>query len=112
MNNLTIITGKQGSGKSTKAKEITANKKALWLTELQPGWVKELQDETEVVILDECNWTRDKMSIMDLISQTTISYRKPYEKEKTTRKTPYFIICTNDKVTNETVTKGTVIINL
>ena len=81
MKNVTIITGKQASGKTTKAKEMVANKKAVFLLQFEIcnnyQYSKILKD-TDVIVIDGLG-LREKQEIIKLISSDTILVNRKHE---------------------------------
>lgn len=56
MKKVTIITGAVATGKSKKAREMTASKKTVWLDRLNlkdPFLFQSITSETEVIVIDD-----------------------------------------------------------
>lgn len=79
MKNVTIILGSQASGKTTKAKEMVANKKAILLKQFDTNYpYSEILKDTEVIVIDELG-LRDLAEVKNLIKSDTILINKKHE---------------------------------
>ena len=98
MKKVTIINGKQGSGKTILAMQIANKKNAIWMSGLNYSYLKsELSEQTEIIILDELHDTKKTATELQiLLRNQNITFRKPYASETTTIPLPDFIITTQD----------------
>ncbi len=80
MKQITIITGKQGSGKTTTAKKMAHGKKQVWIdaSDLGHGYgFKDVKEDTDVIIIEGVSVAE---SLKLLITATQIAVnRRQYE---------------------------------
>lgn len=93
----TLITGKQGTGKTKRAAKIVGERTAVTTTLklFNAALRTAAETNTEVVIIEDVvksNLPR----IKQLISQTTYQYRAPYARKTETKTMPELIICSGD----------------
>ena len=95
MNKVTILAGPQNSGKTTQARELTKQKKSVWLFKLyQDGYhEKHICHDTEIVVFDEIN-PRDILYIADFAAKEFLTFRPHYAKSTITMERPEILICT------------------
>ncbi len=93
----TFITGKQSSGKTTKAKEITEGKETVYLnnTDQIRELRFELNEKTEFIVIDDLYEKSDLEEIIVLLQFPTIRFRQPYSKKLTEIPTPKIIAISN-----------------
>lgn len=93
----TFITGKQSSGKTTKAKEITNGKETVFLNNTEK--IRELRfyltEKTEFIVIDDIYEQSDLEDIVPLLQFPTIRFRQPYSKMLTEIQTPAIIAISN-----------------
>lgn len=98
MQNLTIITGDAGSGKTSTAQSLTSKKITVSTTPNQIIYsIAEISDETEIVFIDDVILPND-LKLINRLLQKEIIYRRPYHEKSTTFKTPDLIICTTSPI--------------
>lgn len=91
-----FISGKQCTGKTTKAKEITEGKQSIWLTDFHEADLRyHLAENTEVIVIDEISNTLELQAIKKLSEIHTIFFRTPYHKEISQISTPQIIAISN-----------------
>lgn len=95
MKPVTIITGKQGSGKTTKTKELCQGKKSKWINSLENQSIKELFIDTDVIVIEELATKKDLKNVKKLINTKSLGIRKPYSEFETETERPELIICTH-----------------
>lgn len=98
MKKVTIITGAANSGKTTKAREMTSSKKAVWLDRLNlddPFLFQSITPETEVIVMDGLAGKKCLPEIKLLITTPMLMVNRkgklPIEVER-----PEIIIVSND----------------
>ena len=94
MQNLTIITGKQGSGKTTLAMKMTGSKNTIWANRLTDNLLKNyLNEKTEVIILDEVvDVSGTVKTLQTLIKKGFVSLPTPQKNLSITRELPEIIL--------------------
>ena len=115
MTQLTIITGKQNSGKSTLARKMTEGKKTFIVNStIGNGNMADLEQDTEFILLDEYQNDMQSMKrITSWILENEIRIRQPYHENAESFKTPHFIICSQTCVkVPEAIKSLTELINL
>ena len=101
MQNLTIITGKQSSGKSTLASKITENLKAVIISDSKyPNLKEAFDEEPEVIVLDEAR-SIDIQVISNYLKIGSFTYRPPYQNQTISKPFPKVICCTNQSINIE-----------
>ena len=95
MNKVTIFAGPQNSGKTTQARELTRQKKSVWLFKVyQDGYhEKHICHDTEIVVFDEIKLC-DISCIADFASKEFLTFRPHYARTIITMKRPEVLICT------------------
>ena len=95
MNKITIFEGKQGSGKTKKALEISKEKNPTWLFRNYGSNynLKEVEEYTQLLIFDEIHHS-DIQYIAQIANKDYITFRQPYGKQPITIKRPEILICT------------------
>src|SRR5665647_1241010 len=95
MNKITIFEGKQGSGKTQKALEISKGKNATWLFRNYGSsyTLREVEEYTQLLIFDEIH-PSDIQHIAAIANKDFLTFRQPYAKLPTTIKRPEILICT------------------
>lgn len=81
--NCTIITGPIASGKTTRAMELTANLKTVWMhpEDLQSPFIwQHLTKTTQCIVIDEIHRERHLPYIKNLLSSTHITVERPGKK--------------------------------
>lgn len=80
MSQITVITGRQSSGKTSLAMEMSSNKNAIWASNFNYQLLKDyLTDETQVIILDEIqNFTETIRNLEFYMRQGFVLIRKPF----------------------------------
>lgn len=94
----TFITGKQSSGKTTKAKEITEGKETIWYSNFKNlRYLREdLTEQTKFIVIDNIQNTQALKTIAETLTQKEqLTFRQLYSTQKTTIKTPTIILITN-----------------
>lgn len=88
-----LITGEQGTGKSTEARKAVNGRKTAWITSLTQ--LKDRIDvDTEVIVVEsDNNISLDKLKAF--ITSANISFRKPYAANVTKINMPELIIVDN-----------------
>ena len=94
MQNLTIITGKKGSGKSSLAFKMTSTKNAVWVDRLSVRLLKNyLTEKTEVIILDEIVDVSETVKTLEsLMKQGFVRISTPEKNISITRELPEIIL--------------------
>lgn len=116
MKKVTIITGKQGSGKTTKAIELVNGRSFLEIPNIQS--VKNMKEIFlyEVLIFHDVDFSDKKNigTIKWLITKEKGMIRKPYSKEMTEELMPDLIFMTNSSLIEyvRSVSRGHEIIEL
>lgn len=108
MPKITIITGEQGSGKSTIARRLALGKKWIVKYSVNKNTLNRffdfIDETTEVIIIDEliCNTKKDNEDLIKFFaSLSSIEIRKPYSIKRITIKVPeMIIICRNVNAKN------------
>ena len=100
MQKKTLITGKQGSGKTEKAKEISIGKSMVISAESYKEDIKFYDETIETIILDEVVFKRHFEIVKSLITKEKMTFRKPYESKSKDYEIPNVIICTQDNGEN------------
>lgn len=91
MRKVTIITG---ADNSNKAKELTEDKKAVWLQSLSKTSVKGIEFDTEVVGIDELS-INDMKKLKAFISVEFLTFRAHYAENPISITRPELIAITN-----------------
>lgn len=96
-NELTIIRGSQGSGKTTLAKQIVGEKKAVW-TDVSGMWVavRSMPEDTEYIVVDGISGDKELAKIKPYLRQDTVFVRRPYELTKQVRMPKLILIFQSD----------------
>jgi len=96
MNKVTIFAGPQNSGKTTKARELTKQKNAVWLFKacLNRNHHKHISQDTEIVVFDEIRQL-DISYIAAFAAKEFISFRPNKATTTITMERPEILICTN-----------------
>ena len=95
MNKVTILAGPQNSGKTTQARELTKQKKSVWLfKECLDGYHdKHITQDTEIVVFDEIKLS-DIPCIADFAAKEFLTFRPYYAKSTIIMERPEILICT------------------
>lgn len=97
MKKVTFIIGNQGTGKTTKAKEIVGNRKAIWIDSLSMDLATQgLTATTEVIVIEEFLNT-DIDLLKEYMSMTTIVFRLPFTYAEIVMNIPDIIIISQDE---------------
>ena len=98
MKQATIITGKQGTGKTILAMEMASKKDTIWTSSLDYINLRELLTEnTGFIVLDEItNFKSIAPDLQKLMKNRTITFRKPYERNITIMPLPHIILITQN----------------
>lgn len=78
MNNVTIISGEQGSGKTTVAHTLCEGKKAVWFNGFERNMFKNLETDTDIMVIDNLHTIKDLKYLKELINTKNITFRKAY----------------------------------
>ena len=94
MNQVTIITGKQGSGKTLLAMKMASEKNAIWMSSLDCCRLRDtLTEEIGFVILDELSDVKSTARELHVLTRNkSITFRQPYDTKQTTIPLPHFIM--------------------
>ena len=94
MKKVTIIIGKQNSGKTTLAMEMACTKNAIWTNHLSDHLLQYyLTDTTEAIILDEItDFSGTVKALETLMRKDFILISKPQENISITRSLPEIIM--------------------
>lgn len=116
MQHLTIITGKQGSGKSSLAFKMTSTKNAVWVNRLSERLLRNyLTEKTEVIILDEiADLPGTVRTLESMIKKGFIRVSTPEQNVSITREIPEIILvsqCGKENI-SEFILKNSNIISL
>ncbi len=98
MKKVTIITGNQSTGKTQKAKELTASKKTVWLDSLNLDnnfLYQSVTTETEVIVMDGLTGKKNLAEITLLITTPFLMINKRGQMS-TEIERPEIIIVSND----------------
>ena len=95
MNKVTILAGPQNSGKTTQARELTKQKKSVWLFKgCHDGYHdKHISQDTEIVVFDEIS-PGDITYIAEFAAKEFLTFRLHYGKSTITMERPEILICT------------------
>lgn len=97
----TIVTGKQSSGKSTLARKMIENLKAVIVSDSKyPGLKEAFEHEPEVIVLDEAR-AIDIQVISNYLKIGSFTYRPQYNSETITKPFPKVICCTNHDINTD-----------
>lgn len=98
MKKITIITGNQATGKTTKAKELTASRKTVWLNRLNlddPFLFQSITPETEVIVMDGLAGKKNLSEIKMLIATPMLMVNRQGKMSMEVER-PQIIIVSND----------------
>ena len=113
MNQITIITGNQGAGKTILAMKLASGKNAIWMRNLNFNSIKKaLIEETGYVILDEISDVKSTArELLFLTTNNSITIREPYDSAKKIIPFPHFIMTAFnlDEIPKELQEKSTII---
>ena len=95
MNKITIFEGKQNSGKTKKAIQISKEKTSAWLVRTYNLTynLSDIEEHTQLLIFDEVQ-PSDVPHMVDIANKDFITFRQPYHRQPTTIKRPEMLICT------------------
>lgn len=98
MKKVTIITGAAASGKTTKAGELTASRKTIWLDRLDlddPFLFQSVTPETEVIVMDGLAGKKSLSQIKMLITTPMVMVNRKGKMSIEVER-PEIIIVSND----------------
>ena len=93
MKKVTIITGEHASGKTTLAKKLCENKKAVWLSSLDIEKVREVEFDTEIIVID--GLAIEDMEKLKMLITTETFIATPKFKKEFFMERPEVIVTTN-----------------
>lgn len=96
MKNNTFISGRQMSGKSHMARQLSEGKNTIWYETFPVNNLRfDLNAGTELIVFDQISSVRQLEYIRQLSKQKSIKFRTPYETKQTVIKTPKIIAISN-----------------
>ncbi|MDQ2718206.1 MAG: virulence-associated E family protein [Bacteroidota bacterium] len=112
MKEVTIITGKHASGKTTLARKMTENLNAVEILKPDYQSIKSaMEDEPDVIILEDA--TRETIKEIYMYAQKqSFTYRPAYAREMITKPFPKVICCTQQSINKQNKFPGAEFINL
>jgi predicted P-loop ATPase len=94
MKKVTIITGKQGTGKTILAKKLCENKKSIWFDSLENNFEKQIDIDTESIVIDGLSCS-SMPAVKKLITAKTLVFRPSYSKNAIKMERPEVILISN-----------------